>query len=333
MPFSVWARGDSNTANNASLNVQSTNQQPTTLLTFEATPGGDEVLDFNKGAGTIDDDTVVYLNNDPTAYTFVAEFGGFLPRTNKLSNVNGMDLRGAEIRVLTIQETGQRFFFIVGSDGSTTWFNTMQSFPNGAHNIANIFACYTAGTLIDTPDGPRAVEALAAGDLVTTADGRAVPVRLVVSRELPAREAEVFGALRPYVIPAGALGPDVPRHNLTVSALHRILVRDAGLAPLFGVDAAYVAARDHPSARPAVVGPRLTYVHVLCDAHECLIAEGVESESLLPGDVALASVGPEARARIREIVGERPVRTAYPCLTGREAALWCAVQNRRSAAA
>jgi hypothetical protein len=66
----------------------------------------------------------------------------------------------------------------------------------------------------------------------------------------------------------------------------------------------------------------LTYVHVLCDSHECLIANGCQSESLLPGDVALASLGHADAARVREIVGERPVHTAFPCLKGYETALW-----------
>ncbi|WP_413718612.1 Hint domain-containing protein [Silicimonas sp. MF1-12-2] len=321
MPFSVWARGDSSSANNSSLNTESTNQQPTTLLTFEATAGGDEKLEFNKGAGTADEDTVVYLNSDPTPYTFVLEFGGYLPQSNKLSNVNGEDLRGAEIYVLTIEATGERFFFLAGSDGSQFYFDIMDAFPNGAHAIQGLFACYTEGTLIETPDGPRPIEAIAPGDLVTTLDGRHVPVRFSAKRHVRARELRAFPALQPILIPAGSVAPGMPSSDLTVSALHRVLVRDPDIELLFGLDAAYVAARDLPRARPAPIRD-LTYVHVLCDSHECLIANGCQSESLLPGDVALASLGQADAARVREIVGERPVHTAFPCLKGYEAALW-----------
>ena len=321
MPFSVWARGDSSTANNSSLNAQGTNTTPTTLLTFEAAAGGDEKLEFNKGAGTIDPDTVVYLGTDPTPYTFVMEFGGTLPLSNKLSNVNGADLRGAEIYVLTIAETGQRFFFLVDSDGSLAFFDIMDAFPNGAHAIQNVFACYVEGTLIATPAGPRAVVQLSPGDLVTCHDGRHVPVRFTASRRISAAEARAFEALRPVVIPAGSLGAGIPSADLSVSALHRILVRDPDLELLFGLEAAYVAARDLPGARPRAEAD-LTYVHVLCDRHECLIANGCESESLFPGDVALASLGPADAARVRAIVGETPAKTAFPCLTAREAAHW-----------
>lgn len=333
MPFSVWARGDSSTANNASLNAQGTSTTPTTLLTFEAAgPDGDEIIEFNKGAGTIDDDTVVYVGSDPTPYTFVAEFGGYLPQTNKLSNVNGVDLRGAEILVLTVQETGQRYFFLVGSDGTTYYYNIMQAFPNGAHSISGVFACYAEGTQIATPDGPRPVEALVAGDLVLTADGRAVPVRLTVARALTRNQMMAFPALHPFTIPAGAFGPGLPSADLTVSALHRILVRDATLQLYFALDAAYVMARDLPQAHPTPVQD-LTYVHLLCDDHEVLIANGIESESLFAGDVALAALGPRMRDRVAAEVGDRHRRTAYPCLTSKEAQAWAAARERRRPAA
>ncbi|HYZ34165.1 MAG TPA: Hint domain-containing protein, partial [Crenalkalicoccus sp.] len=39
--------------------------------------------------------------------------------------------------------------------------------------------CFLAGTAIATPEGERAIETLAIGDLVLTAEGRAAPVRWV----------------------------------------------------------------------------------------------------------------------------------------------------------
>lgn len=332
MPFSVYARGDSSTANNASLNVQGTSTVPTTLLTFSAaSPTGDEKLEFN--GGLPDPDTIVYLDGDlGTAYTFTLEFGGYLPNSNKLADVNGTDLRGEEILVLTLS-TGQRYFFVIGSDGSATWLGIMDAFPNGAHSIGITYACYLAGTRIDTPTGPRPIEDIAVGDLVTGTAERPVPVRMIARRDYTADEVRAFVALRPLVLPAGSLGPGVPWADLTVSALHRILVRDAAVERLFGFRAAYVAARDLPDARPAPVRA-LSYLHLLCDAHECLTANGCPSESLYPGDVALASLGPAERARARAIAGDTARPTAYPCLTAREAAVWRdAVRSGRSRSA
>jgi len=317
MPFSVYARGDSSTANNSSLNVENTNQQATTLLTFEAAAGGDEKLEFNDGQP--DPDTVVYVDGGSTALTFTMEFGGYLPQSNKLSNVNGTDLRGAEILVLTL-ENGDRFFFVVGSDGSTTWFDIMDDFPNGAHSIENVFACYAAGSMIDTPEGPKCVESLNIGDQVLTNKGRATRIRYVARRSFSAEEARLFAPLRPYTIPAGSLAPGVPSSDLTVSALHRVLVRDPDLERLFGLDAAFIAARDLPFARPATVAG-LTYVHFLCDKHECVMANGCESESLFPGDVVQAALTPQDAKIVRQIACG-VTQTAYPCLTSREASVW-----------
>src|SRR5262249_58476276 len=43
----------------------------------------------------------------------------------------------------------------------------------------DVVICFLAGTMIMCPEGERAVETLAIGDLVLTADGRAVPVKSI----------------------------------------------------------------------------------------------------------------------------------------------------------
>ena len=45
--------------------------------------------------------------------------------------------------------------------------------------------CFTAGTLIDTPSGPRAVEELRPGDLVTTRDHGPAPLLWAGASRLP----------------------------------------------------------------------------------------------------------------------------------------------------
>lgn len=333
MPFSVWARGDSSTANNASLNAQGTSTQPTVLLTFQAAAGGgDEKLEFN--GGSPDPDTVVLadLDEDGTdeEYTFTLEFGGFLPQSNKLNGVgpNNTDLRGEEIMVLTLSD-GTRLFFLINSDGSMEWFDIMDDFPNGAHSIDNTYMCYVEGTLIKTPDGMARVEDLAEGDVVLTIDDQFARIIHVASRNIRASELRAFPNLRPVVIPGDpAVGSD-----LVVSPLHRVLVRGPELEQLFGFSAAFVAARDAPGARPAPVGD-LTYVHFLCEEHVAVTANGCESESLFPGDVTLYSMGPRERDAVLSKLDQRRQSTAYPCLTAREAAvLRDAIQSREKRSA
>lgn len=318
MPFSVWARGDSSSANNAELNAENTTTTPTTLLTFEATVGGNETLNFNDGSP--DPDTVVYVGSDPTPQTFTLEFGGYLPQSNKLADVNGVDLRGAEILVLTT-ESGDRFFFVKGSDGSLEWFDIMDAFPNGAHAITGIYTCYAAGTLIETPDGPRPVESLKHGDLVSCDDGGTARICLTTSRSFGAEELRCFPMLKPFVLRAGSLGGGAPDTDLTISALHRVLVRDHALSLLFGIDAAFIAVRDLPWAEPAPIKD-MTYHHFLCDRHVCIRANGAESESLYPGDMMMKSLPEDELASITHILDDPDKKTAYPCLTAQEAAVW-----------
>ena len=326
MPFSVWARGDSPSASNASLNAENTNTTPTTLLTFEATAGGDEKLEFNDGLP--DPDTIVYVDGDlSNPMTFTMEFGGFLPSSNKLSNVNGMDLRGAEIVILTL-ENGERLFFLKDSDGSMTWFDTMEAFPNGAHDVTGIYTCYAKGTLIDTPAGARLVEDLIAGDQIVGTDGRAATIRLITSRDFSAKELAAFKMLRPYELTANSPTGDQLARPLIVSAQHRILIHDPAFTYLFGFEAAFVAAQDIPWSVPAPVKD-MTYYHFLCDEHECVTANGLVSESLFLGAMTLQSLTSEQRKSIADVIERQEQKTAFPCLSSQEAAVWRAdIQSR-----
>ena len=348
MPLSVWARGDSSSAANASLNASNTNQQPTTLLTFSADtdgdgfddPDGDLKLNFTED-GSVDPNTVIYLdtNGDGTLdsgpISFTMEFGGTLPFTNKLNGVgpDNTDLRGEEVVILTL-DTGERFFFlrsflfdpdpITNPDAATDsqdTFDIMDDFPNGAHDISGLFVCYVAGTQITTPGGAVAIESLKVGDQIVAEGNPSVPVLFIGRQTFEAASVRAFDKLRPVLIPKGSIAPNEPNADLLVSPQHRILVRAPELQTLFGLDAAFVAARDTPFARP---GPAedTTYFHLLCPIHSVIEANGCSSESLFPGDTALASLSPEDVTEIRSILGSGiNQKTAYPCLTSQEAAV------------
>ena len=80
--------------------------------------------------------------------------------------------------------------------------------------------CFPKGTPILTPSGYKAVETLEQGELVLTADGRPVPLKLY-GRLLPSATERSA----PYFIPKGALGPNTPRTDLTLSPDHAFQVR------------------------------------------------------------------------------------------------------------
>ncbi|QMU57551.1 MAG: hypothetical protein GKR98_04635 [Boseongicola sp.] len=344
MPVSYWARGDSNTANNASLNARGINQQSTTLLTFEADPsapgGGDTTLDLNNGLP--DPDTLVYVNGSTTAISFTVELYGDLPTSNKLSNVgsNNTDLRGEQVYILTL-ETGERLF-VVSSLGMTTTgldptghpdytdnFNIMDNFPNGAHQLGNVVPCYAAGTLIRTADGQKLVEDIVPGDILWTDDDTLATVRFVSSRKVTAEEMRIFDSLCPLIIPAGSIGPSEPERDLTVTPLHRIRIADGEVHRLFGLDRVFVSAKELPFARVAALEDT-TFYHFLCDRHVAVMANGCVSESLYPGDVARMSLSPDDRIKLKAALVPGSIQqTAYPCLTAKEASVWRDAVQRR----
>ncbi len=79
-------------------------------------------------------------------------------------------------------------------------------------------ACFTQGTLIETPQGPRAIEDIAPGDLVLTLDNGPQPVRWAGQRRVDGR-----GAFAPIRFEAGAIDNDTA---LLVSPQHRMLLTD-----------------------------------------------------------------------------------------------------------
>jgi hypothetical protein len=71
------------------------------------------------------------------------------------------------------------------------------------------------------------------------------------------------------------------------------------------------------------------YFHLMLDRHDIVLSNGIETESLYPGDTAIASMTDEARRKLDETFPEyagdwsRYGPTARRTLTGREAeALW-----------
>jgi len=80
--------------------------------------------------------------------------------------------------------------------------------------------CFLASTPILTPSGYKAIETIARGDLVVTSDGRSVPVRNTKIQKV----VRATKASAPYFIPAGCLGPSLPRSDIVLSPGHCLQV-------------------------------------------------------------------------------------------------------------
>lgn len=161
--------------------------------------------------------------------------------------------------------------------------------------------CFTAGTLISTPQGDRRVETLRAGDKVLDCDGAPIVLRAVMSQALTATALRANPRLRPVRICAGALGGGLPRRDLLVSRQHRMLVSSPIARRMFGADDVLVSAMrltDLLGIHVDETVETVTYFHLLFDRHEVILAENAPSESLFLGREALKSVSPDARDEI-----------------------------------
>ena len=266
-------------------------------------PPGSLAFDAGRGVAVLNNGGDVIFALDPEDDTYIAAayggqplidptdsstWGGFSGSTAGLSNFpSGATQIGA----------GEDFgSFLAGQsikripDGSDNFVNNQGASP-GRPNGPVI--CFVAGTLIDTPDGPRPVETFAPGDPVCAADGRTLRVRQVFAREVSAAEQMAAPSLRPVRIGAGTLGSGLPLRDLFVSRQHRMLVQSPVAGRMFGEDTVLVAAvrlTELPGMDICAPLRPVTFVHLAFDRHEIIIAEGAASESLYPGPEALRTL-------------------------------------------
>ncbi|KAE9629622.1 Hint domain-containing protein [Parasedimentitalea maritima] len=156
-------------------------------------------------------------------------------------------------------------------------------------NIENII-CFTPGTLIDTAQGPRAIETLTLGDLIVTRDHGLQPLRWLGSRTVAATGDFAPIEVSPLLLPE-ATAP------LLVSPQHRLLWSGPRAQMLFGTDEVLVAAR-HLLTNPAVtrrIGGTVTYMHLMLDQHQVIYANGAATESFYPGDQAIGALSETGR--------------------------------------
>lgn len=182
------------------------------------------------------------------------------------------------------------------------------------------FICFTDATLIATPGGARPAGALRPGDLVCTADNGPRPLLWTGARRVGGT-----GLTTPVLIREGVFGA---ARDLRVSPWHRMCLTGWQAEINFGTDEVLIEARHLVDGRGILRAPcpAVTYVHLLFEGHEILLAEGARAESFLPGGWALRMLDARQRAGVEDIfpvirAGRMPFAAARPCLTASEARL------------
>lgn len=182
-------------------------------------------------------------------------------------------------------------------DGGATYYQQMDKNPG-------TIPCYSPGTLIDTPDGPRAVESLIPGDMVLTCDHGPQPIRWIHSGDHPLEDVDTDA--KPVLVKAGALGQNLPAQDLIVSRQHRILVGGVRhLQAIFPFEA-FAPAKSLtslPGIRHMKGKKEMTWIHFACDRHEIITANGCLSESLLLGPMVVNGFSARERRTLTDIFG------------------------------
>lgn len=98
----------------------------------------------------------------------------------------------------------------------------------------------------------------------------------------------------------GALGPQKPDRDMLVSPQHRMMIDNENAELHFGERQVLALAKALTFLDGISVADvdSITYIHIMCKAHEIVMADGVWTESFQPGDTLLAGLDGAQRAEL-----------------------------------
>ncbi|AZV78517.1 type I secretion protein [Parasedimentitalea marina] len=275
--------------------------------TLSGGTGDDEIT---TGSG---DDLVVIeqFGANDTVYDFDISDTDADGNSNDQLDVSDLrDLNGNPVNTwdVVVTDDGSGNALLTFPEGETLTFQGISPAQMTSQQMtASGIPCYAPATLIDTPNGPRAVETLKPGDLVETLDHGPQPIRWTRSSEYPLEDAKADDT--PVLIKAGAFGASLPARDLIVSPQHRIFVGGAGqlqeeftaeaLAPAKSLTAL-------PGIRHMKGKTKIRWIHFACDRHEVVTANGCLSESLLIGSEVMKGLTTLERQALTDIFGATP---------------------------
>ncbi|WP_299374467.1 Hint domain-containing protein [uncultured Tateyamaria sp.] len=222
--------------------------------------------------------------------------------------IGGEDADGTDIDVLDL--TGVRANVIQSGPESGT-VELLDDNGNVARRVTyseieQIIICFTPGTRIATQKGEVAVERLQAGDKVFTRDNGAQPLRWVGRRDLTPQEMSAHPEFQPVLIRKGALGKGLPERDMLVSPQHRMLITSELAEVMFEEREVLIAAK-HLTGLDGVdqvTTGSVSYLHLMFDQHEVVLADGAWSESFQPGDHSLRGIGQDQRSEVLTLFPE-----------------------------
>lgn len=292
------------------------------VLTFDARPRTTDIVPtilWQGRTGTVEDFRVIHYPDKAVS----VEHGdfryetppGFLSAGDPFSLHYCWDVLGrTDSLILENGETGDRLLAPVGPQKAPDLDALLPASMDASIAIdhAGIANHYlppvplpglATGAMVDTPDGPRPVEALRPGMLVNTGQRGVQPIRWIGQTEPLAR-----GATAPIEMRAPYFGLS---GDTSVARNQRILLSGPDIEYLFGEDHVLARAGDlvnGRSARLCMTHPTRVYHHILLDDHDCLMAGRCRFESVLLGDILMA------QGKSPATLGEDDREAAWPTL-------------------
>lgn len=168
--------------------------------------------------------------------------------------------------------------------------------------MSHVTPCFTPGTRIATERGWRPVEDLRRGDRVVTRDNGLKRIAWAGRRDVTYADLADIPELTPVLVRRGAFGNGTPDRDMLVSPNHRFLVLPEGRDGEECLCPARVLTYRDGIQMARVLG--VSYLHILLDAHEVILADGVWTESFHPDDATLRGLESQTRDEILALFPE-----------------------------
>jgi hypothetical protein len=280
------------TAEGGTLNVNEAFNQTTSgssnYVKFAITSGSDLKLDKSLTGGQ--GDTITFESGGAheildltgegnfTSMNFNATISGF--NTTDLILVKGSGDSGDKLAISTskntttvkVEDSGDHVLETLTFKNAHNYDlgTTLQLVENGS---VDEISCFAEGTRIATPRGIIEVEALKAGDLVLSADGRAVAVAWLGKQTVSLRFADPLRVV-PIRIKAGALGENMPSADLLISPDHAVFLEGALIQAGALVNGVTIV-------RETNMPESFVYYHVETEDHSLILAENTPAETFI----------------------------------------------------
>lgn len=157
--------------------------------------------------------------------------------------------------------------------------------------------------MIATAHGWRAVETLTTADRVVTRDNGLRRIVWIGRRDVDLSQLTETPELTPILVRRGSLGNDLPARDMWVSPNHRFMIKN----PKSPTNDEVLVGAGHMVDLKGIMPVRVlgvSYLHILLETHEVILANGSWTESFHPEDRVIKAMGRRQRNEILTLFPE-----------------------------